>query len=181
MSRIGKAPVKIPEGVEVQLSEGAITVKGPKGSLSQKISSDVKIDVNDKEKVLTVSSVYDNRKFWAQWGLYRILINNMVTGVTSGFQKVLEIEGIGYKAELKGKNLSISAGLSRPILYEPPEGVTISLEGPLKIVINGINKQAVGQVAAEIRKIRPPEPYKGKGIRYQGEHIRRKAGKTGVK
>ena len=181
MSRIGKVPVKIPDGVQIQLSEGIITVKGLKGSLSQKISSDVKIDINDKEKVLTVSSSYDDRKFWAQWGLYRILVSNMVTGVITGFQKVLEIEGIGYKAELKGKKLSISAGFSHPILYEPREGVTLSLEGPLKIVVSGIDKQAVGQVAAEIRKIRPPEPYKGKGIRYRGEHIHRKAGKTGVK
>ena len=181
MSRIGKVPVKIPDGVEVQLSEGSITVKGPKGSLSQKILSDIKIDVNDKEKVLTVSSAYDDKKLRAQWGLHRILVNNMVIGVTSGFQKVLVIEGIGYKAELKGKKLSIAAGLSHTVLYEPREGVTLSLEGPLKVVISGIDKQAVGQAAAEIRKIRPPEPYKGKGIRYQGEHIHRKAGKTGIK
>ena len=181
MSRIGKSPIKIPDGVEVQLSEGFVTVKGPKGSLSQKISSDVKIDVDDNEKILTVSSSDDDKKIRAQWGLHRILVNNMVIGVTSGFQKVLEIEGIGYKAELKDKKLSIAAGFSHPILYEPREGVAISLESPLKVVISGIDKQAVGQVAAEIRKIRPPEPYKGKGIRYKGEHVNRKAGKTGIK
>lgn len=181
MSRIGKVPVKIPDGVQIQLSEGIMTVKGPKGSLSQEISDDVRIDINDQEKRATVTPASDDKKLRAQWGLYRVILSNMVTGVTSGFQKVLEIEGIGYKAELKGKNLSISAGYSRPVLYEPCEGVTLGLESPVKIVVSGIDRQAVGQTAAEIRSIRPPEPYKGKGIRYRGEHIIRKAGKTGVK
>ena len=181
MSRVGKVPVKIPDGVEIQISEGVVTVKGPKGSLSQEISDDVKIDVNDQEKSATVTPATDNKKTRAQWGLYRVLLNNMVTGVTSGFRKVLEIEGIGYKAELKGKNLSVSAGYSKPVIYEPCEGVTLEVAGPQKLVVSGIDRQAVGQTAAEIRSIRPPEPYKGKGIRYQGEHIIRKAGKTGVK
>lgn len=181
MSRIGKKPVSIPEGVSIELNNNVITVKGPKGSLSQELSSDVTVTVNDQERVLTVAPVSDEKKSWAQWGLYRILIHNMVTGVSSGFQKVLEIEGIGYKAEMKGSNLLVSAGYSHPIMYMPHEGVTLGTDGPSKIVVSGINKQIVGQVAAEIRKIRPPEPYKGKGIRYQGEHIIRKAGKTGIK
>jgi len=181
LSRIGKEPVKLPDGVEIQLSDTMITVKGPKGSLSQELTSEVKVSVNDQEKILTVTPVSEGKKSWAQWGLYRVLINNMVTGVSNGFQKVLEIEGIGYKAEMKGTNILISAGYSHPILYMSREGVTLGIDGPAKIVVSGINKQIVGQVAAEIRKIRPPEPYKGKGIRYQGEHIIRKAGKTGIK
>lgn len=181
MSRIGKVPVTIPDGVQIQIANGVLTVKGPKGSLSQNISDNVRIDYNDQEKCATVSPATDDKKNWAQWGLYRVLLNNMVTGVTVGFQKTLEIEGIGYKAELKGKNLSVSAGYSKPVIYEPRDGVTLGVEGLLKIVVSGIDKHAVGQAAAEIRSIRPPEPYKGKGIKYKGEHIHRKAGKTGVK
>lgn len=181
MSRIGKEPVKIPEGVEIQLDNSVISVKGPKGSLSQKLTNEVKIEINKQEKVLTVTPTSDEKKSIAQWGLYRVLINNMVIGVTAGFQKILVIEGIGYKAEMKGSNILISAGYSHPTMYMSREGVTLGVEGPTKVVVSGINKQIVGQVAAEIRGIRPPEPYKGKGIRYQDEHIIRKAGKTGVK
>ncbi len=181
MSRIGKEPVTIPEGVEIQLKDEVVSVKGPKGSLSQKLTNEIKIEINKQEKVLTVTPISDEKKSIAQWGLYRVLINNMVIGVTAGFQKILEIEGIGYKAEMKGSNLRVSAGYSHPIMYMPREGVTLGVDGPSKVVISGIDKQIVGQVAAEIRGIRPPEPYKGKGIRYQGEHIIRKAGKTGVK
>lgn len=181
MSRIGKVPVKIPDGVQIQLSEGVLTVKGPKGSLSHEISDGITVDINDQEKSAAVTPVSKDKKSSAKWGLYRVILNNMVTGVTAGFQKVLEIEGVGYKAELKGNNLSISAGYSKPVIYQPREGVTLGTEGPVKIIISGIDKQAVGQTAAEIRSIRPPEPYKGKGIRYKGEHIHRKAGKTGVK
>ncbi len=181
MSRIGKEPVKIPDGVEIQLTDEVVSVKGPKGSLSQKLTNEIKIEINKQEKVLTVKPTSDEKKSIAQWGLYRVLVNNMVIGVTAGFQKILEIEGIGYKAEMKGSNLLVSAGFSHPIMYMPHKGVTLGVDGPNKVVISGINKQIVGQVAAEIRGIRPPEPYKGKGIRYQGEHIIRKAGKTGVK
>ncbi len=181
MSRIGKEPVKILDGVEIEVKSGNITVKGPKGVLSQKLTNEVKVEINQEDKVLTVAPVTDNKKSWSQWGLYRILINNMVIGVTAGFQKILEIEGIGYKAEMKGSNILVSAGYSHPTLYMSREGVTLGIDGPSRIVVSGIDKQIVGQVAAEIRNIRPPEPYKGKGIRYQGERIIRKAGKTGVK
>lgn len=181
MSRIGKEPVTIPEGVEIQLDDEVVSVKGPKGLLSQKLTNEIKIEINKQEKILTVNPTSDEKKSIAQWGLYRVLINNMVIGVTTGFQKILEIEGIGYKAEMKGSNLLVSAGYSHPIMYMPHEGVTLGVDGPSKVVISGIDKQIVGQVAAEIRGIRQPEPYKGKGIRYQGEHIIRKAGKTGVK
>jgi large subunit ribosomal protein L6 len=181
LSRIGKEPVVIPDGVEIQLDTTSITVKGPKGSLTQKLTDVVKVTVNKEKKLLTVAPVTDDKNSRGQWGLYRVLINNMVKGVSVGFQKVLEIEGIGYKAEMKGSNIQISAGYSHPILYMPRPGVTMRMEGPTQIVVKGIDKQAVGQVAAEIRNIRPPEPYKGKGIRYQGEHIIRKAGKTGIK
>ncbi len=181
MSRIGKEPVTIPEGVEVDLQDEIISVKGPKGSLSQKLTNEVKIEINKQDKVITVSPTSDEKKSTAQWGLYRVLVNNMVTGVTAGFQKILVIEGIGYKAEMKGSNVLVSAGYSHPIMYMPREGITLGLDGPTKIIVSGTSKQMVGQVAAEIRGIRPPEPYKGKGIRYQDEHIIRKAGKTGVK
>ncbi len=181
MSRIGKEPVAIPDNVEVQLDDTSISVKGPKGTLSQQITSEVTVTIDKEKKVLTVAPVSDEKKSWSQWGLYRVLINNMIKGVSSGFQKVLEIDGIGYRAEMKGSNIQIAAGYSHPILYMPREGVTLGTDGPAKIIVSGIDKQKVGQVAAEIRNIRPPEPYKGKGIRYQGEHIIRKAGKTGIK
>ncbi|MBN1981380.1 MAG: 50S ribosomal protein L6 [Chitinivibrionales bacterium] len=182
MSRIGKLPVSLPAGVQLTCAKGAVTVKGPKGTLTRTMPSQITITVQEAEKTVAVQPCDPQDKTqWALWGLYRVLIDNMVTGVTKGFQKILEIEGIGYKAEMKGRNLVILAGFSHPFLYVPREGVTIAAETATKVVINGIDKEAVGQVAAEIRKIRPPEPYKGKGIRYQGERIVRKAGKTGTK
>jgi large subunit ribosomal protein L6 len=181
LSRIGKSPVKLPDGVEVKVAENVVSVKGLKGTLTQSVSQDFKVAVNVKEKIVTVAPVSDNKNVWAKWGLYRVLINNMVKGVTEGYQKILEIEGIGYKAEMKGQNLMLLVGFSHPAMYIPPSGIKFTTEGPAKIIINGIDKQLVGQVAAEIRNIRPPEPYKSKGIRYQGEHIKRKAGKTGTK
>lgn len=181
MSRVGKTLIKLPTGVSVQLSGGVVAVKGPKGSLSQKMHDNLKIEINEQEKAMQVLPINPDKNISSQWGLYRVLINNMIIGVTTGFQKVLEIEGIGYKAEMKGKNLMISVGYSHPILFTPPPGVTLGIDGPTKVVISGVDKQVVGQIAAEIRNVRPPEPYKGKGIRYQGEHIIRKAGKTIVK
>lgn len=182
MSRIGKRTIPIPEGVEIQYSNGNIvTVAGPNGTLKQKISKEINVHIDHEKKVCTVTPIEDNRKYWGKWGLYRVLINNMIIGVTKGFQKVLEIEGVGYKAEMKGTNLIINVGYSHPVLIQPREGITIKLESPTKVNVSGINKQIVGQMAADIRDIRPPEPYKGKGIRYQNERILRKAGKAGSK
>ncbi len=181
MSRIGKMPIKVPDGVEINISDNTISVKGPKGSLSQEISNDIKVDFNKEEKQLNLSILLaDDKKQKSMWGLYRVLIDNMVTGVTSGFKKALEIQGIGYKAEKKGSNLLISAGYSHPVLFIADDGISLDAESPTKIVVSGIDKQKVGQTASEIRSIRPPEPYKGKGIRYEGEYVRRKAGKTGA-
>lgn len=179
MSRIGKKLIVIPKDVEVILKNNEVTVKGAKGTLSQVISSDIIISKNDSEKTVTVTPVVDEKKHYAIWGLSRVLVQNMITGVSEGFKKVLEIEGVGFKAEKKGKNVQVSAGYSHPILYVAPEGIQLDIEGPLKIVVTGIDKCKVGQVASEIRSIRKPEPYKGKGIRYSGEVILRKAGKTG--
>lgn len=181
MSRIGKIPINIPKGVEIRLQDDVIVVKGPKGSLSQKMTSEISVDVNEEKKVVTVAPQSQNKKARAQWGLYKIMVNNMIRGVTDGFSKTLLIEGIGYKAEMKGSTLLLSAGYSHPILYMPAKGITLAVDGPTKVIVKGADKQMVGQVAAEIRAVRPPEPYKGKGIRYEGEHIIRKAGKTGVK
>lgn len=181
MSRIGKEPVKIPDGVEIQLTDCGVSVKGPKGTLRQDISKDIIVEINKDENVVTVKPISEEKSLWAKWGLYRVLIRNMVVGVTVGYQKTLVIEGIGYKAEVKGSNVLVSAGYSHPVLYMEKKGVKLTIDGPTKIIVTGIDKQIVGQVAAEIRSIRPPEPYKGKGIRYIDEHIIRKAGKTGVK
>ncbi|MDG5813730.1 50S ribosomal protein L6 [Chitinispirillales bacterium ANBcel5] len=176
MSRIGKLPVKIPSGVQVKLEGQLLEVKGTKGTLSREVPDTIKVEISDSELKLNVTD--DTRETKALWGLYRVLINNMIIGVTTGYKRELEVVGVGYKAELKGKDLNISAGLSSPVLFKARPGVTLGIDGPTKIVVEGIDKQAVGQVAADIRKIRPPEPYKGKGIRYAGEQIRRKAGKA---
>ena len=182
MSRIGKIPVKIPQGAQAVVAGGEITVTGPKGALNCKIPENViTVAVDEKNTLVLLTPASDSKMIKSQWGLYRVLINNMMVGVTAGFTKVLEIEGVGYKAEVKGRDLSISVGYSKPVLYEPREGIALATDGPVRIVVSGIDKQAVGQTAAEIRSIRPPEPYKGKGIRYKGEHIIRKAGKTGIK
>jgi large subunit ribosomal protein L6 len=168
----------VPAGVKVQIAEDAVTVTGPRGELSQSVPAG--ITVRSDDSVLLVERESDDRRLRSLHGLTRTLVNNMVVGVTSGFEKRLEIVGTGYRAQASGRGLSISVGYSHPVLFEPPEGITLAMEGP-RVVVGGIDKQAVGEVAARIRRIRPPEPYKGKGIRYQGEVVRRKAGKAGSK
>lgn len=177
MSKIGKKPIVIPDGVEVKLNGNVVEVKGPKGKLSEEIKGNIVVEIQDKEiLVKNDSTEAQDRAFH---GLYRSLIDNMVVGTSAGFTKVLELVGTGYRAKLSGKKLEMSLGLSHPVIIEIPSTLECSMEGQTKITIGGINKQEVGQFAANIRKIRPPEPYKGKGIRYEGEVVRRKAGKTG--
>jgi len=176
MSRVGKRPIPIPSGVKVKIEENQITVTGPKGELTQRIHPSMVMET-DQDRVV-VKRPSDNKFHRSLHGLTRSLIANMVAGVSSEYQKILEIQGIGYKAELLGKKLKLSLGLSHPILFSPPEGMKIQLDGPNKIRVTGIDKQLVGVVAAKIRSFRPPEPYKGKGIRYEGEMVRKKAGKT---
>ncbi len=179
MSRIGKLPIQIPQGVEVKLDGLDVVAKGPLGSLRQTVGSKIKVQIEDT--VVRCVPESDDPALKAQWGLYRVLVNNLVVGVSTGFKKVLEMTGVGYRGEIKGKNLVLHVGYSHPVEIEPPEGISFAVEGPTKVVVNGIDKQVVGQVASDIRKVRPPEPYKGKGIRYSGEEISRKAGKSGVK
>jgi large subunit ribosomal protein L6 len=179
LSRIGKLPVKIPGGVQVTVQGQLIEIKGPKGSLKRVVSDGIAIEA-DKESV-TLKPISQSENIKALWGLNRVLIDNMVTGVVSGYRKDLEIVGVGYKAEMKGKDVNIAAGLSSTVLFKAPEGIKLNVDSQVKISIEGIDKEKVGQTAAEIRRIRPPEPYKGKGIRYSGEKIRRKAGKTAGK
>lgn len=176
MSRVGKKPISVPEGVDVKIDQNIVTVSQGDKSLTLEINPDITMTFKDNE--ITVSRPSDNRNHRSLHGLYRTLISNMVTGVTKGFEKKLEIVGVGYRAELRGKSLLLSLGFSHPILFKPPEGIEIKLEGLTKIFVSGIDKQLVGQSAAKIRSFRPPEPYKGKGIRYEGEYVRRKAGKT---
>lgn len=177
MSRIGRQPVAVANNVEVNIGEAnAITVKGPKGTLSRQFPLTMVI-TRDGEN-LVVARPNDEGKQRALHGLSRTLLSNMVVGVTAGFTKTLEVQGVGYRAQLQGTNLQLALGFSHPVIVTPPEGITFALEGP-RIHIQGIDKERVGQVAANIRKLRPPEPYKGKGIRYLGEKVRRKAGKTG--
>jgi len=178
LSRIGKKPIPIPKGVDVAIKDGAVSVKGPKGSLSKSIISGVNIEIVDGHVVCSAAS---DRLSKQVWGLMRVLIDNMVTGVTVGFKKVLDIEGVGYKAEVKGGEIDIAVGLSHEVKIRPPEGITLKTETPTRITIEGIDKEAVGMIASELRKIRKPEPYKGKGIRYVNEHIRRKVGKAAGK
>ena len=180
MSRIGKLPVAVPAGVEVKLGEGnLITVKGPKGTLERKLSADMHIAVEEGQIVVTRPS--DQKKHRELHGLTRTLIQNMVIGVTQGYEKVLEINGVGYRVAKSGKKLNLTLGYSHPVEMEDPEGIETVVEGTNKITVKGIDKEKVGQFAAEIRTKRPPEPYKGKGIKYSDEHIRRKVGKTGKK
>lgn len=180
MSRIGKLPVAIPAGVEVKLEDGnVITVKGPKGTLSRKLVDDLTIEVTAAE--VTVTRPSDLKRYKQLHGLTRTLIANMVEGVTNGYKKVLEINGVGYRAAKSGNKLTLTLGYSHPVEMTDPEGITTTLEGNNKIIVEGIDKEKVGQFAAEIRTKRPPEPYKGKGIKYATEHIRRKVGKTGKK
>jgi large subunit ribosomal protein L6 len=178
MSRVGRLPVDIPQGVDVEVKGTSVNVKGPKGELSHTFPPVVKIDIENGQVI--VNRLSDEKFLRSMHGTTRALIQNMVTGVSTGFEKFLEIEGVGYRAEMKEKNLEISVGYSHPVEVKPPSGITFEvLERNNVIRISGHDKQAVGQIAAVIRKIRPPEPYKGKGIRYRGEYVRRKAGKAG--
>ena len=178
MSRIGKAPVAVPSGVDVTVAGGTITVKGPKGSLSRAIPGDITVAVEDG--TLQVSRPDDERQNRALHGLTRSLVNNMVIGVTEGFKKNLEIVGVGYRAEAQGPTtLRLNLGFSHPVTVQAPEGITFEVTNPTNLAVVGIDKEIVGQVAADIRSIRKPEPYKGKGVRYAGEIVRRKAGKAG--
>ncbi len=179
MSRVGKLPVQIPNGVTVKVDKQTVTVEGPKGKLSQPFRREVTIAVEDTAAL--VSRIDDSKKARAMHGLYRNLLNNMVIGVSQGFRKTLVINGVGYRAEIRDKNLFLNLGYSNPIEYPIPEGMQITVEGTNKVVIGGIDKQQVGQVASEIRGLRPPEPYKGKGVKYEEEQIRRKVGKSGIK
>ncbi len=178
MSRVGLRPIEIPEGVEVSLEPGSVIVKGPKGTLNQAIHRDMRIARDDS--VLRVERPSDERTHRALHGLTRSLVANMVEGVTKGFEKRLEIHGMGYRATLQGTTLTLLLGYSHPIVYEAPDTIEFELSGRDIIIVRGIDKQMVGQVSAEIRAFRKPEPYKGKGIRYVGEVIRRKVGKTAV-
>ncbi|HXS34831.1 MAG TPA: 50S ribosomal protein L6 [Solirubrobacterales bacterium] len=175
MSRIGRKPISVPEAVTVEIAPGLVAVKGPKGALAQPLSSDMKVEQSDG--TLTVARPTDRGEHRALHGLTRSLIANMVEGVTDGFEKRLEIQGVGYRAQLKGKNLELALGYSHPVSIEAPDGIDFEVPQPTEIIVRGIDKQLVGQVAADIRKRRPPEPYKGKGIRYRGEHVARKVGK----
>lgn len=180
MSRIGIKPVDLPAGVEVKVDgNNAVTVKGPKGELTEQISKLLKVEI--KDNTVTVSRESDAKAYREQHGLARTLIQNMVTGVTQGYEKKLELVGVGYKAEKKGKKLVLSLGYSHPVELEDPEGITTEATSATEIIVKGIDKAVVGNYAANIRSWRKPEPYKGKGIRYVGEYIRRKEGKTGAK
>jgi len=180
MSRIGKMPISIPNGVDVTLGEGnLVTVKGPKGTLSQKLSE--KMAISNDNGAITITRPNDEKENRALHGLTRTLLNNMVVGVTEGFKKELDVNGVGYRVAKEGKKLTMNIGYSHPVVMEEIDGITIDVPSPNKIIINGIDKQKVGQFAAEVRGKRPPEPYKGKGIKYTDEVIRRKEGKTGVK
>lgn len=178
MSRIGRMPVLIPQGVTVDIQKNTVSVKGPRGELSRSFDADMQIGLEDN--TIIVQRLTDHRRHRALHGLTRALLNNMVTGVSQGFVRRLQIEGVGYRAELQGKNLVLNVGYSHPVVIEPPDGISFEVEkGYRGISVSGIDKEMVGEIAARIRRIRPPEPYKGKGIRYDGEYVRRKAGKAG--
>ena len=179
MSRIGKLPIKIPEGVSVDVASANVTVKGPRGTLSQSFQPEVSISVEEDRVIVRRNS--ESKRARSMHGLYRNLVNNMVTGVSKGFSKVLLINGVGYRAEVQDKILVLNLGFSNPVEYPIPDDLTITCEGPTKITVEGVDKQRVGQTSSEIRSIRPPEPYKGKGVRYEDEYVRRKVGKAGVK
>lgn len=179
MSRIGKQPIPVPAGVTVSVDGSKVRVKGPKGEMEQTFRPEMKIVLEDG--VLSVERPGESKQDRAMHGLTRALLANMIEGVTAGFRKSLELVGVGYRAEKKGRNLVLTVGYSHPVEYPEAAGLTITTPAPTQVVVEGIDKQQVGQAAAEIRSVRPPEPYKGKGIRYQGEHVRRKAGKAGAK
>jgi large subunit ribosomal protein L6 len=175
MSRIGRKPIPVPSGVDVEIGRGTVTVKGPKGTLSERVNQDMTVALEDGQ--LVVSRPTDRGDHRALHGLTRSLVANMVTGVTDGFEKRLEIQGVGYRAALRGSDLEMQLGFSHPVSVKAPEGVTFEVPQPTQIVVRGISKQVVGETAAQIRKWRPPEPYKGKGIRYVDEYVQRKVGK----
>jgi large subunit ribosomal protein L6 len=178
MSRIGRRPITVPSGVDLTLTEdNFVTVKGPKGTLSQAFDQDLKI--TNEGGVITIERPSDHRTHRSMHGLSRTLLNNMVTGVTAGFTKNLDMTGVGYRAAMDGKTLVLNVGYSHPVRIQPADGVSFAVEGNNRISVSGFDKQVVGEEAARIRRVRPPEPYKGKGIRYEGEVIRRKAGKAG--
>ncbi|HEV3474809.1 MAG TPA: 50S ribosomal protein L6 [Actinomycetota bacterium] len=176
MSRIGKQPVAIPDGVKVEVRDGTVTVTGPAGTLTQRLNEAMRVAVEGAE--VRVERPSDERDHRALHGLTRSLIANMVEGVTKGFEKRLEIHGVGYRAALKGKALELQVGFSHPVTFPAPEGIEFEVPQPNRLVVKGIDKQLVGEIAARIRRVRKPEPYKGKGIRYEGEYVRKKAGKA---
>ena len=178
MSRIGKLPITVPSGVDVAIEGRTVTVKGPKGTLSHTVIEPISVERGDDGAVV-VKRPDDERRSKAYHGLTRTLVNNLVIGVTAGYEKKLEIVGVGYRVALKGSNLEFALGFSHPVVVTPPAGITFAVESPTKFSVAGIDKQLVGETAANIRKIRKPEPYKGKGVRYAGEVVRRKVGKTG--
>ena len=179
MSRIGKLPILIPDGVEVKITENVLTAKGPKGEESVTLPEEIEVKIEQKE--IIVNRKADDRKSRGLHGLFRTLVSNAVTGVKTPFEKKLEIVGVGYRAAMQGSAINLSLGYSHPVIVEPPKGITISVEANTKITVSGSNKQMVGDVAALIRSKRPPEVYKGKGVKYEGEYIARKAGKAGKK
>jgi large subunit ribosomal protein L6 len=178
MSRIGRLPIPVPSGVEVALDGQLVTVKGPKGTLSHEISDPIRIERTD-DGTLVVTRPDDERQSRSLHGLTRTLVNNMVVGVTEGYAKAMEIRGVGYRVAAKGSDLEFALGYSHPVPVQAPAGITFEVESPTKFTVRGIDKQKVGEVAANIRKLRKPDPYKGKGVRYAGEHIKLKVGKTG--
>jgi large subunit ribosomal protein L6 len=180
MSRIGRKPIPVPVGVDVTIDGPTVTVKGPKGQLAHTLAEPIKAEQGDDGQ-LYVSRPNDERRAKELHGLSRTLVSNMVVGVTEGYRKTLEIAGTGYRVQAKGSDLEFALGFSHPVVVQPPDGITFTVERPTLFHVAGIDKQLVGEVAANIRKIRPPEPYKGKGVKYQGEVIRRKAGKAGKK
>jgi large subunit ribosomal protein L6 len=177
MSRVGNKPVEVPDGVDVKVEGNAVTVKGSKGELNRSFNERIGFDIDNG--IVTVTRPDDSRESRALHGLSRALLANMVTGVSDGYRKELEIQGVGYRASLKGTDIELLVGFSHSVTVEAPEGITFEVPEPTRILVSGIDKEQVGQVAANIRKVRPPEPYKGKGIRYVGEYVRRKAGKAG--
>ncbi|OQA21230.1 MAG: 50S ribosomal protein L6 [Actinobacteria bacterium ADurb.Bin346] len=176
MSRVGKRPISIPSGVEININDNNVTVKGKLGEMSQAVDKNIRLEIKDNEMLL--SPIIDNAKAGAKHGLYRNLLSNMVTGVSSGFEKTLKIVGVGYRASKKGEDLEILVGYSNPVIFKKPEDISFDLPDNTTIVVKGIDKQRVGQVASQIRDLRKPEPYKGKGIRYANEVVRKKAGKA---
>jgi large subunit ribosomal protein L6 len=179
MSRIGRLPIKLPAGVKVTLEPARILVEGKKGKLAQALAANVAVKLEDN--LCLVSRKDDSKQSKSEHGMFRRMIQNMVTGVTEGYSKVLLVNGVGYRAELKGRSLVLNLGFSNPVEYSLPEGISVAVEANSRIIVSSIDRQQLGQVCAEIRSLRPPEPYKGKGIRYEKEFVRRKIGKTGVK